>query len=131
MNGAAFLGHAKGVDASELTNHFCRCHGCSNPKISRRTTGRKQSSRAKRDAGPLRQILPATWGFAARPSINLASFGDGAELRFCHNAADASGDLNGDGYTNIEDLINGLDPQAKKTDWTDLRNNVDAPNKTN
>jgi len=41
------------------------------------------------------------------------------------NAADASGDLNGDGYTNIEDFINGLDPHARKLDWSDLKNNVD------
>ncbi|PTX95831.1 polysaccharide lyase [Opitutus sp. ER46] len=42
--------------------------------------------------------------------------------------ADAAGDLNGDGYTNIEDFINGLDPRAPKHDWTDLRNNVDPRN---
>jgi hypothetical protein len=39
--------------------------------------------------------------------------------------SDATGDLNGDGYTNIEDFINGLDPRAPKTDWTNLKNNVD------
>ena len=33
------------------------------------------------------------------------------------NAADASGDLNGDGYTNIEDFLNGLDPGSLKTEW--------------
>jgi hypothetical protein len=42
--------------------------------------------------------------------------------------ADASADLNGDGYTNIEDFLNGLDPRAPKTDWTDLKNNVDHRN---
>lgn len=42
-----------------------------------------------------------------------------------HDAADASADRNGDGYTNIEDFINGLDPRAPKIDWTDLKNNVD------
>ena len=41
------------------------------------------------------------------------------------NAADATADLNGDGYSNIEDFINGLDPRAPKTDWTDLKNNLD------
>lgn len=46
------------------------------------------------------------------------------------DAADATTDLNGDGYTNIEDFINGLDPRAPKTDWTDLRNNVDRRNAT-
>jgi len=44
------------------------------------------------------------------------------------NAADAVADLNGDGYTNIEDFINGLDPRAPKTDWTDLKNNLDRRN---
>ncbi|HEX2855167.1 MAG TPA: hypothetical protein VHO24_18175 [Opitutaceae bacterium] len=44
------------------------------------------------------------------------------------SAADASTDLNGDGYTNIEDYINGLDPRAPKVDWTDLKRNVDARN---
>jgi hypothetical protein len=29
------------------------------------------------------------------------------------NAADATGDLNGDGYTNIEEFINGTDPEEK------------------
>ena len=41
------------------------------------------------------------------------------------NSADATTDLNGDGYANIEDFINGLDPRAPKTDWTNLANNVD------
>jgi len=44
------------------------------------------------------------------------------------DATDATADLNGDGYTNIEDFINGLDPRAPKTDWTDLKNNVDPRN---
>jgi len=42
-----------------------------------------------------------------------------------NDPTDASGDLNGDGYTNIEDFINGLDPKAKKVDWANLKNNVD------
>jgi hypothetical protein len=33
------------------------------------------------------------------------------------NPADASTDRNGDGYTNIEDFINGLDPSATKKQW--------------
>jgi hypothetical protein len=45
------------------------------------------------------------------------------------DAYDASSDLNGDGYTNIEDFINGLDPRAKKVDWTELKNNADKRNK--
>ena len=44
------------------------------------------------------------------------------------DATDAVGDLNGDGYTNIEDFINGLDPRAPKTDWADLKNNIDRRN---
>ena len=33
------------------------------------------------------------------------------------DASDAGGDLNGDGYTNIEDFLNSLDPQAPKQEW--------------
>ncbi|MBN1131702.1 MAG: polysaccharide lyase [Bacteroidales bacterium] len=39
--------------------------------------------------------------------------------------ADANGDLSGDGYTNIEKYINGIDP-TKKVDWTNLENNHDT-----
>ena len=42
-----------------------------------------------------------------------------------HNAADAAGDLNGDGYTNIEDFINGLDPRAPGRAWAAPRTYVD------
>ena len=45
-----------------------------------------------------------------------------------NDASDASGDLNSDGYSNIEDFINGLDPKAKKIDWADLKNNTDKRN---
>ncbi|HYH56906.1 MAG TPA: hypothetical protein VD772_09860, partial [Anseongella sp.] len=41
------------------------------------------------------------------------------------DASDASGDINGDGYTNIEKYINGIDP-AKKTDWTKPENNINT-----
>lgn len=41
------------------------------------------------------------------------------------NAADAAGDLNGDGYTNIEDFLNGLDPQAPRVKWPTPRTYVD------
>jgi hypothetical protein len=44
------------------------------------------------------------------------------------DASDATTDFNGDGYTNIEDFINGLDPRARKVDWADLKNNVDKRN---
>lgn len=42
-----------------------------------------------------------------------------------HDPSDANGDINGDGYTNIEKYINGIDTR-KKVDWTDLRNNHDT-----
>jgi hypothetical protein len=37
------------------------------------------------------------------------------------NGGDAVGDLNGDGYTNIEEFVNGSDPQSPPIDWSDLR----------
>ena len=40
-----------------------------------------------------------------------------------HDPTDAVKDMNGDGYTNIEKYINGLDP-TKKIDWKDPKNNV-------
>lgn len=43
-----------------------------------------------------------------------------------HDASDATKDANDDGYTNIEDFINGLDPRAPKTDWANLKNNLDV-----
>jgi hypothetical protein len=46
-----------------------------------------------------------------------------------NDPSDANGDLNGDGYTNIEKFINGLDPKGPKVDWTNLKNNVDKRNK--
>ena len=42
-----------------------------------------------------------------------------------NDPSDANGDLNGDGYTNIEKYINGIDP-TKKVDWKDLKNNYDT-----
>lgn len=42
-----------------------------------------------------------------------------------HDASDATGDLNDDGYTNIEDFVNGLDPRAPKRDWKTPRTYVD------
>jgi hypothetical protein len=41
-----------------------------------------------------------------------------------HDADLAGKDCNGDGYTNIEKYLNGLDP-TKKIDWKDPKNNVD------
>ncbi len=42
-----------------------------------------------------------------------------------NDPSDANLDCNGDGYTNIEKYINGIDTK-KKVDWTDLRNNHDT-----
>ena len=42
-----------------------------------------------------------------------------------NDASDANGDLSGDGYTNIEKYINGIDPTVK-VDWTNLDNNHDT-----
>jgi hypothetical protein len=41
-----------------------------------------------------------------------------------YDPSDAARDCNGDGYTNIEKYLNGLDPRVK-VDWKDLRNNRD------
>ncbi|MGQ1948224.1 pectate lyase family protein [Geofilum sp. OHC36d9] len=41
------------------------------------------------------------------------------------NSSDANGDINGDGYTNIEKYINGIDP-TQNIDWSDLSNNHDT-----
>lgn len=42
-----------------------------------------------------------------------------------NDPSDATLDCNGDGYTNIEKYINGIDTQ-KKVDWTNLKNNYDT-----
>lgn len=42
-----------------------------------------------------------------------------------NDPSDAVLDCNGDGYTNIEKYINGIDPQ-KKVDWKDPKNNFDT-----
>ncbi len=47
-----------------------------------------------------------------------------------NDASDANGDINGDGYTNIEKYINGIDP-TKKVDWTNDANNEDTLEKLN
>ena len=39
--------------------------------------------------------------------------------------SDAKGDISGDGYSNIEKYINGINP-TKKVDWKDLKNNHDT-----
>ncbi len=47
-----------------------------------------------------------------------------------NDAKDAALDCNGDGYTNIEKYINGIDP-AKKVDWKNPKNNFDTLAKRN
>jgi hypothetical protein len=42
-----------------------------------------------------------------------------------NDPTDANGDINGDGYTNIEKYINGIDPKTK-IDWRNLNNNRDV-----
>jgi hypothetical protein len=42
-----------------------------------------------------------------------------------NDGSDALGDINGDGYTNIEKYINGIDPTTK-VDWKDPKNNMDV-----
>lgn len=42
-----------------------------------------------------------------------------------NDASDANGDINGDGYTNIEKYINGIDTKTR-VDWTNLENNSDT-----
>ncbi|HEY3393986.1 MAG TPA: hypothetical protein VGK58_14835 [Lacipirellulaceae bacterium] len=40
-------------------------------------------------------------------------------------ASDAAGDLNGDGYTNIEDFLNGLNPKEASPEWASPKTYVD------
>ena len=42
-----------------------------------------------------------------------------------NNPSDANGDINGDGYTNIEKYINGI-PTRQCVDWSNLENNHDT-----
>ncbi|OYP48131.1 polysaccharide lyase [Prevotella sp. P3-120] len=42
-----------------------------------------------------------------------------------NDPSDANDDCNGDGYTNIEKYINGIDPKSK-VDWRNLNNNYDT-----
>lgn len=53
---------------------------------------------------------------------------DAWELRYGldpNDPSDATEDCNGDGYTNIEKYINGIDP-TRKIDWSDPKNNHDT-----
>ena len=42
-----------------------------------------------------------------------------------NDPSDANDDINGDGYTNIEKFINGIDPEIM-IDWTNLQFNYDT-----
>ena len=42
-----------------------------------------------------------------------------------NDPSDANGDINGDGYTNIEKWINGI-PTTSRIDWRNLANNYDT-----
>ena len=42
-----------------------------------------------------------------------------------NDPADANGDINGDGYTNIEKYINAI-PTLSRIDWRNLNNNYDT-----
>jgi hypothetical protein len=42
-----------------------------------------------------------------------------------NDPSDAAADANGDGYTNIEDFLNGLDPNAPKQKWETPRTFID------
>jgi hypothetical protein len=68
--------------------------------------------------------------YRGEPYVDADSDGmpDAWELKYGLNpkkAADSSGDLNGDGYTNIEDFLNGLDPTAPKVERPAPRTYVD------
>ncbi|MFB6320090.1 polysaccharide lyase family 1 protein [Saccharicrinis sp. FJH54] len=63
-----------------------------------------------------------------RKDTDMDGMPDSYEKKYGLNpkdASDANGDMNGDGYSNIEGYINGIDPNTK-TDWTDLKNNYDT-----
>lgn len=71
--------------------------------------------------------LPEYKGTPVKDSDN-DGMPDAWEIRYGLNpndASDAVKDCNGDGYTNIEKYINGIDP-TKKVDWTDVKNNHDT-----
>ena len=42
-----------------------------------------------------------------------------------NDASDANGDCTGDGYTNIEKYINGINTK-NRVDWTNMANNYDT-----
>lgn len=65
--------------------------------------------------------------YKAEPYIDSDRDGmpDTWEIRYGlnpHDPSDATGDLNSDGYTNIEKFIHNIDP-TRQIDWTNLENN--------
>lgn len=59
---------------------------------------------------------------------DLDGMPDAWEIKYHLNPndpSDANLDCNGDGYTNIEKYLNGIDP-TKKVDWRDPKNNYDT-----
>lgn len=72
--------------------------------------------------------LPIYKSVAAPVDTDQDGMPDKWEKRYGLNPndpTDANGDLSGDGYTNIEKYINGIDPTVK-VDWTNLDNNKDT-----
>lgn len=68
--------------------------------------------------------------YVGEPYIDSDNDGipDAWEIKYGLNPndpSDAVQDCNGDGYTNIEKYINGIDPTGK-VDWTNLKNNDDT-----
>lgn len=68
--------------------------------------------------------------YAGKPYVDADNDGMPTEWEVEHgldpqDPADAAADLNGDGYTNIEDFLNGLDPKAPKQTWPTPRTYVD------
>ena len=99
---------------------------CSTPYVKRRLPNDSYKYGIITDP---RQVggLPEYTG-TPRQDSDLDGMPDEWELRYGLNPndpSDANGDLNGDGYTNIEKYINGIDP-TQKVDWTDLSNNHDT-----
>lgn len=77
----------------------------------------------------IRQVggLPEYKGSPNKDSDN-DGMPDKWELKYGLNPNDSSDstlDCNGDGYTNIEKYINGIDPKIK-IDWTNIKNNYDT-----
>ncbi len=80
--------------------------------------------------GPVPSIIPE---YKGEPYIDTDADGmpdawETANGLNPNDSSDAVKDCNGDGYTNIEKYINGMDTK-KKVDWTDVKNNHDTLSK--